>query len=108
MIREILCVFFLLFGTFFMLVASIGIVRMPDLYTRMHALTKAATLGVAGILVASTLALWSSEVTVKVVFAIAFHFIGNPVGAHMIARASYYHLKVKFWENTIVEEWKDK
>lgn len=105
MIAEIIAVFFLLLGTFFMLVGSIGLVRMPDLYTRMHAVTKCATLGVTGLLLAAVFSLASWNVTIKVALAISFHFLTNPVGAHMIARASYHHLRVKFWHKTIAEEW---
>ena len=46
----------LLGGAFFMLVASLGLVRFPDLYTRMHAATKATTFGMGGILVATAIA----------------------------------------------------
>ena len=108
MIKEILISAFLIVGTFFSLVGSIGMVRLPDLYTRMHALTKSVTLGLASLLLGSLVALWSWEAGIKVVLAIAFHFLTNPVGAHMISRAAYFHLNVPFWNNTIVDEWKDK
>ena len=71
----------------------------------MHALTKGATLGITGILLEAILSLQTTEVSIKAFLAIAFHFLTNPVGAHMIARAGYYHLKVKFWKNTFIEEW---
>lgn len=108
MTTDILSVFFMIIGTFFMLVASIGILRLPDFYTRIHAQTKSSTFGLAGLLIAAALSLWSMDTTVKVLLALAFHFLTNPVGAHMITRAAYYHLKVEFWKNTIAEEWKDR
>ena len=90
-----------------MLTATIGLIRMPDYYTRMHALTKAATLGISGLLMAAIFEFQAGSITIKVILAILFHFLTNPVGAHMISRAAYYHLKVKFWKNTFAEEWKD-
>ena len=107
MIKEAISIFFMVTGTFFMLLASVGMIRLPDLYTRLHALTKGATLGLVGILLASAVSLASWEISLKVVLALFFHFLTNPVGAHMITRAAYHHLKVKFWENTFAEEWKE-
>jgi len=107
MIQDTFSIFFMVTGTFFMVLASIGLLRLPDLYTRLHALTKGTTLGLVCLLLASAVSLASWEITLKVVCAIFFHFLTNPVGAHMITRAAYYHLKVKFWENTFAEEWKE-
>ena len=108
MIREIATVVFLIVGTAFMLIGAIGLLRMPDLYTRLHAQSKTSTLGLATLLIATIPGLMSLDVTIKVVLAVAFHFLTNPVGAHMIARAAYYHLRLPFWPGTIVDEWKDE
>ena len=108
MIAEAAAAFLLVFGTFFMAVGSIGLLRMPDLYTRMHAITKAATLGIAGLVTGAIVALGTPDVAIKGVLAIVFQFLTNPVGAHMVARAAYHHLKVPFWENTFLEEWKEQ
>ena len=105
MIQEIVICVLLILGTFFMLLGSIGLVRLPDIYTRMHALTKSSTLGLLGLLVASALYLAHWEVSLKIILAISFHFLTNPVGAHMICRAAYHHLKVPFWKNTTEVEW---
>ena len=107
MTTDIIILALLVIGTFFMLVGSIGILRLPDLYTRIHALTKCATLGMAGLLLAAVFSLQTLDVTIKVVLAIAFHFLTSPVGAHMITRAAYHHLEVRFWENTFAEEWRE-
>jgi len=88
-----------------MLTGSIGLVRMPDLYCRMHAASKCVTLGISGLLLAAMLDLQTSEIAVKGLFAIFFQFLTTPVSAHMIARAAYYHLRVDFWKNTFVHEW---
>ena len=72
-----------------MLVASIGLVRLPDVYCRMHAATKATTFGMGGILLGASLIFWSATVTTQAVLAILFLFLTAPVAAHLISRAAY-------------------
>ncbi len=79
----------LLIGAFFMLVASIGLVRLPDVYSRMHAATKATTFGMGGILAATSLAFHTPAVATHAILAIFFLFLTAPVAAHLIARAAY-------------------
>lgn len=79
----------LLIGAFFMFVASLGLVRLPDVYTRMHAATKATTFGMGGILITTSIAFQDSEVTTQSVLALVFLFLTAPVSAHLIARAAY-------------------
>ncbi len=76
-------------GTFFMFVASLGVLRLPDFYARIHAPTKAATLGLACLLAA--LALHFRELTsvTKALLALLFVGVTAPVGAHIVARAAY-------------------
>ncbi|WP_437603142.1 monovalent cation/H(+) antiporter subunit G [Sorangium sp. So ce590] len=76
-------------GTFFMFVASLGVLRLPDFYARIHAPTKAATLGLAFLLAA--LALHFRELASVTKAALALLFVGMtaPVGAHIVARAAY-------------------
>lgn len=90
-IINILTILFLLVGTFFILSASIGIVRFPDVYTRLHAATKASTLGIACILIGSFLYLYvaHSIVSGKLLLAIVFILLTAPVSAHMISRAAH-------------------
>jgi multicomponent Na+:H+ antiporter subunit G len=75
-------------GLFFYGVAALGLVRMPDFYTRLHAVSKGETLGV--VLTLGALALWSGAglTTVKVVFVAVFLFLANPTSTHAIARAA--------------------
>lgn len=88
-IRDVLASILLLGGVFFSLVAAIGIVRLPDVYSRIHASSKSTTLGLAGILLAVLVHFGTYEVTTKVLLVIFFTFLTAPVGAHMIARAAY-------------------
>ncbi|TVS04099.1 MAG: monovalent cation/H(+) antiporter subunit G [Rhodobacteraceae bacterium] len=84
---DILVGLFLLAGAGFVLIAAIGIVRLPDLLTRMHASTKAGTLGALLVLVGLGLHEGSGEVVSKVVATILFLLLTAPIAAHMIGRA---------------------
>ena len=72
-----------------MLVASIGLIRLPDVYCRMHAATKATTFGMGGILLGASLIFQSAAVTTQALLAIFFLFLTAPVAAHLISRAAY-------------------
>ena len=77
-----------LLGAFFGGVAAVGIVRLPDIYTRAHAASKSDTLGAVLTIAAVALALEAGLSTVKAVFLVVFMFITNPTAAHAIARAA--------------------
>lgn len=85
---EILGAAFVLGGLFFLFVAGVGVVRLPDVYCRSHALGKALTLGVIlllfgyGLLV-DEVAWW------KVILAIGFQFVGTPVASHLLCLIGY-------------------
>ncbi len=93
----------LVIGAFFMLLAGVGIVRLPDLFMRLQAATKASTLGVGCMLLAVALHFQDLAVTTRAVLVIAFFFLTAPVGAHLIARAAYA-VGVPLWEGTITDE----
>jgi multicomponent Na+:H+ antiporter subunit G len=84
MIAEIL----ITIGTFFLMVGAIGLIRLPDMFTRMHAATKCTTLGAMCTLLGVALIMQGS-VAVKAVLIIIFIVLGNPTSAHAIARAAY-------------------
>ena len=88
-LRDLLTAVFLLGGVFFSLVAGIGIVRLPDLYLRMHAASKTTSLGLVGILLAVLIHFGTYEVATKVLIVALFSFLTSPVGAHMIGRSAY-------------------
>lgn len=88
--RDILIALLLLGGTFFALVAAIGVVRMPDIYMRLSAASKASTLGASFILTAVALFFGTTAVSGKVVAIIAFTLLTAPVAAHMLGRAAYF------------------
>lgn len=75
-------------GTLFTLIASLGILRMPDLYTRMHAATKAGTVGLASLLLAVAIAIPDITVISRVIGTMLFIFITAPVAAHLLGKAT--------------------
>ncbi len=103
---EILTVTVMFIGSFFMLVASIGLVRLPDVYSRMHAATKATTLGLGGILFSTILSFQTLDVTTQALLAIFFLFITAPVAAHLISRSAYRRGPDLF-DKTTLDEYKD-
>ena len=77
-----------LLGAFFGAVAAIGLVRLPDVYTRTHAASKSDTLGAVLSLAAVAIVLQTDLSTIKAVFLLVFLFLTNPTAAHAIARAA--------------------
>lgn len=89
MIENIAIAALLLAALFFHGVAALGVLRMPDFYTRMHAVSKAETLGVLFTLAALGVSAGLTLVTVKLVFLAVFLFLANPTSTHAIGRAAY-------------------
>lgn len=85
---DIITSFFLLIGGIFVLIGSIGLVRLPDLFTRLHGPTKATTLGVGGILIASMLHFSSrgDGLSLHELLVTLFLFTTAPVSAYLLAR----------------------
>ncbi|MDD7971456.1 monovalent cation/H(+) antiporter subunit G [Roseinatronobacter alkalisoli] len=84
---DILKALLVLGGGAFVLIAAIGIVRLPDLLTRMHASTKAGTLGSLLILAALAIHIGTVSGTSKVLATVLFLLLTAPIAAHMIGRA---------------------
>ena len=84
---DILAGILVLAGAGFTLIAAIGILRYPDLLTRMHASTKAGTLGSILVLAALALVVGEGTVVAKVIATIFFLLLTAPIAAHMIGRA---------------------
>lgn len=93
----------LLAGISLNLVAAVGIVRFPDLYARMHAATKPATLGMVLVLAGAATRVDNPSDIAKLVLVAGLQFLTNPVGAHMIGRASH-RAGVPMAEGTVTDE----
>lgn len=79
---------FLMLGTFFCVVATIGILRLPDVFLRIHAATKASTLGLIFLCLATALRFSQPTIIAKCLLIILFLFLTTPISAHLIARAA--------------------
>lgn len=77
---------FLVVGSFWILLAAIGIVRLPDLYCRLHASTKAPSLGLLFVFVGAALVVASGLEILETMVAVFFIFLTNPIAAHLLSR----------------------
>jgi multicomponent Na+:H+ antiporter subunit G len=76
-------------GGIFGLLAAIGIVRLPDLYTRLHAASKAGVVGTGLILVAVAMISTDGAVVLRAILGIIFLLLSTPIAAHLLGRAAY-------------------
>ena len=89
---EILVSALLVIGGFFGLVGSYGLVKLPDPMTRLHAPTKAATLGVGGVLIASMIyfAVFKGHLSLHELMITIFIFLTAPISAHFLSKANIF------------------
>ena len=100
---SVIAAILLLLGSAFGLIAAIGLLRFPDVLLRMHAATKAGTLGAGLVLIAVAVDFGGTGIAVRAVATIVFLFATAPVAAHLIGRASYF-VGVRLWDKTVVDE----
>ena len=104
---ELIAAACLLLGTFLMAVTALGLLRLPDVFCRMHAAGKAGTLGVVLLILGAVVALAGTpdDVSIRGLLAVVFQFLTTPAATHLLARAAYvcdYPLS----ERTAVDELK--
>jgi multicomponent Na+:H+ antiporter subunit G len=90
-------------GSTFVLIAAIGVLRMPDVYMRLQVSTKGATLGAGTLLLAVPVFFGDVEIFVRAMLIIAFVFLTTPISGHMLARAAYI-VGVPLWKGAVVDE----
>ena len=93
-------------GSAFALLAAIGVLRMPDVFTRMQASTKASTLGLGCLLIGAALQMGDFASFTTIASIGAFMLLTTPVAGHVIARASYLG-DVPLWKGTVLDERRD-
>lgn len=103
MTQQVLSGVLMVVGALVMLMAGIGIVRLPDVFTRSSATSKAATLGAGCLLLAVAVFFDELSITTRALTTIAFIFLTAPVAAHMIGRAAYF-IGVPLASTTVVDE----
>ncbi|WP_274308774.1 Na+/H+ antiporter subunit G [Solibacillus daqui] len=88
---EIMAVLFILLGAIVSVISALGMIRLPDVYTRSHAATKSATLSVLLCLFGAFVYFWIHDgyVSIRLILGIVFVFITAPVAGHLVCRAAY-------------------
>lgn len=94
----------MLLGGAFCLLGAVGLLRMPDVYTRLQAATKTGTLGVGCLMLGIAIHFGDLGISVRALLVIAFLFLTAPVAGHVIARAAYL-AKTPIWSRTGIDEW---
>lgn len=88
-VLEVVASVLLLTGVLLAVVAGVGLVRFPDVFSRMHAATKPATLGMLLVVLGGVLVMDDPSNSAKLLLVAGFQFLTAPVAAHMIGRAAY-------------------
>ena len=94
-------------GALFGALAALGTLRLPDLYTRLHAASKAGAVGAGFILLAVALSSFDAAVALRAVLGILFIVLTTPLSAHLLARAAY-QAGVSPSANTGLDEMKEE
>ncbi|MEX2473599.1 monovalent cation/H(+) antiporter subunit G [Marinobacter sp.] len=103
---ELIVSIFLLTGAAFMILAAVGILRLPDLPTRMHASTKAGAMGAMMTMAGVAFYFADSIIFARALAIVIFILITAPIAAHVIGRAGYF-LGTPLWEGTVKDELRD-
>ena len=88
-IADVLIGGFLLLGALIMVLASVGLLRFGDVYLRMHAGTKASTLGIGFVMIGAALYFSDALLTIKLIALGMIYFFTAPTGAQVLARAAH-------------------
>jgi multicomponent Na+:H+ antiporter subunit G len=94
-------------GALFSVIAALGVLRLPDLLTRMHAASKAGPVGAGLVLLAVAILSADAGVAVRAIVGIVFLLLTTPVAAHLLARASY-RTTDQLRLNMVIDELKSK
>ncbi len=98
-ILEYIGMALILIGGIFLFLGALGLVRMPDLYTRLQAGTKASTLGAMSTVLG--VGLLHPDWILKILIIVIFIGVANPLSSHALARASYRKGVIPFSKNNI-------
>lgn len=93
----------ILVGSFFALAAAIGVLRLPDLFTRMHAASKAGPVGSGLMLLALALIAPDHATVTRAIAAVAFLLLTAPISAHLLAKAAY-SVGYRLWRGSVLDE----
>jgi len=105
--NEIITALLLVLGSLFSFVAALGMLRLPDTVIRMHAATKAGTLGAGLILIGEVFFYAELGIALRALAAITFLLLTAPVAAHLIGRAAYWtgvQLSSRTWVDQLSDD----
>ncbi|MFP4187365.1 MAG: monovalent cation/H(+) antiporter subunit G [Acholeplasmataceae bacterium] len=88
-ILDIIVIGLIVSGTFFFFVGVVGLIRMPDVFTRMHATTKCDTMGAGLIFISLIIRSGMSFISLNILIILIFLWLTNPTAAHFIAKSAY-------------------
>lgn len=103
MINNLIVNVFVLAGAFFSLLAAVGVIRFPDVYTRMHAATKAPAFGILLFLIAAVFFFADFYTAAISLMIVIFIFLTAPVASHIISRVAHL-LNTEIWSKTSIDE----
>jgi multicomponent Na+:H+ antiporter subunit G len=103
---EIISAIVIILGVLFVVIGAVGLLRLPDFYIRISAITKAATVGVACIMIGVALNYNEISIAIKAFAVVLFLLITSPIAAHIIGRAAYDE-GVPLWKKTEVNEYEE-
>lgn len=94
----------LIIGLFFVFLGMLGLIRLPDVYNRLHSTTKIGTLGAFSVMLSILLKVGFNAMGLKAITVGLFLLLTAPVAAHMIARAAHRH-GVNLCEESVIDEY---
>jgi multicomponent Na+:H+ antiporter subunit G len=102
--NNIIGIVLMFVGLFFTITGCIGVIRFPDIYCRLQAATKCATLGTCGILLGTMIIAGVGGIMLKSIICIIFILITSPTAAHALARSSHA-FGIKLWDKSVVNQY---
>lgn len=103
MLQNYISAILMVIGAGFTLVATIGIIRLPDIYSRMHAASKVGTVGSGAMLIALAIHADDFATAMRALAGVAFFLLTAPVSAHLLAKASYA-AGYRLWERSVCDD----
>jgi multicomponent Na+:H+ antiporter subunit G len=103
MLQNYVAGILIVIGASFTLVATIGLIRLPDIYSRMHAASKVGTVGSGAVLIALAVHAGDLATIMRALAAVAFFLLTAPVAAHLLAKASY-SAGYRLWEGSVQDD----
>ncbi len=94
-------------GLFFVFLGMVGLMRMPDVYNRLHTTTKIGTLGAFGVMISLFVRVGFEPIGIKALTLGLFLMLTAPIAAHMIGRAAFHHGICVSYGNEVIDDYKD-